>query len=238
MKSRGRKKVLYPEAEIKNIVKQYLQLEHSVGKIKYKSVFLFAKQLYQSEQIPYELSEDFWRKPERQGTQIIDELNKIMFTTTKSDNDNFEVISTSDIINQYSTDTSSIKKRIITSLKVNEYGYRNLIKKYKKILNKEKQYQDEIKMWKEKYEDALSKSRIYEEVLFQWANASSSRDIKLINTITTGKTRSKVVEQLFKEMFNEEPNAPYQNINKDDENKNNIIELVPKSNTLIEDLDL
>lgn len=240
MKSRGRKKVLHPEQDVINIVKKYLETEQPIGKIKYIAVFKFAKKLYLDKESLYDLSEDFWRKDDRQGKKIIDGLNDIRNTVARTDKDYFEVVPTSNIVNELSNDFPSIKKKIIARLKSNEHGYRRLIEKYKNLLNKEQKLKDEIEHWKTKYHESVEKNNIYEQVLFQWANISSARDLKLINTITTGKTRSKVVEQLLTDMFNEDSNAAYKNINKTSEEiNNNIIELRARpKNTLIEDLDL
>lgn len=239
MKSRGRKPDIHPQAEIENLVKRYIEEKQPIGKIKYKEVYLFVKELYISRETDYKLSDDFWRKPDRQGRKIIDSINDIRAAITKTDKNSFEVISTSSVVNEFSKDIPSIKKRIIARLKANEYGYRNLIEKYKKLVQKEDRYKQEIEDWKSKYEEAKFKNTAYEQVLFQWANISSTRDLKLINTITTGKTRSKVVEQLFKEIFSEDPNAAYRNINQNEVNKNNVINLTSKpKNSLVEDLDL
>ena len=239
MKSRGRKAIIYPIRDIQKLVERFIEEKQPMGKIKYRDVYLFVKELYMARETDYKLSDDFWRKPDRQGREIIDSINYIRSANAKVNKETYEVISTSAVINEFSTDTPSIKKRIIARLKSNEYGYQRLIDKYKDLLNKEAKYKKEIEDLKEKYKDAKQKNSIYEQVLFQWAHVSSSRDLKLINTITTGKTHSKTVEQLFKRMFSENPNAPYKNINKDDENTNNVVELSPKKkNSLVDDFDL
>lgn len=239
MKSRGRHKKLYPLKDIKNIVELFLE-SHPSGKVKYKEVYEFSKDLYINGKIEYSLSDDFWRKSGRQGRIVIDEINKINDALLQSTKDYFEVVSTTQVIGTLSKDIPSIQKKIIAQLKVNEYGYRSLIGKYKKQISKEESYIKEIELLKKNCEELKEKNSIYEQVLFQWADISSARDIKIINTITTGKSRSKVVEKLLTEMFTDDLNAAYKNINKTLESKDdNIIDLKAKvMNTLIEDLDL
>ncbi|CAK6479703.1 hypothetical protein BFRIG_05421 [Peribacillus frigoritolerans] len=81
-------------------------------------------------------------------------------------------------------------------------------------------------------------NEIYQNVLFQWANLSSVKDLGLINLITTGKTRSATVEQLFKDIFKDQPNKATLGLNADNA-IDNVVALPNKAkNTLIEDLDL
>lgn len=62
-------------------------------------------------------------------------------------------------------------------------------------------------------------------MLFQWADISSKQNIDLIDTITTGKRRNEIVNQLFNDMFSDNPHAAYLNINRQEKNKiNNIID--------------
>lgn len=63
--------------------------------------------------------------------------------------DNFEVISTTDVIERLSQDTPDIKKLIINQLKVNEHGARKLFNHYSHLKTKECELQNEIVELKE-----------------------------------------------------------------------------------------
>ncbi|MGW9607211.1 hypothetical protein ACWGSI_17485, partial [Heyndrickxia sporothermodurans] len=99
-------------------------------------------------------------------------------------------------------------------------------------------------------ENQLLKQRLaeYEELFFQWLDASSHEDIPLINIITTGKSRNNIVQNLFDTMFSENPVRGYEKFEdfrknkRKNQNINTNTSVVPfrdnKRNTLIDDLNL
>ena len=101
-----------------------------------------------------------------------------------------------------------------------------------------------------KQENQLLNKRLaeYEELFFQWLDASSHEDVPLINIITTGKSRNKIVQHLFDTMFSENPVKGYEKFEDFRENKrkkqntNSNTSVVSfkqnKRNTLIDDLNL
>lgn len=239
MKSRGRKPTLYSDDEVNRIITDYLKEHAEVEIIKYRAIYEFSKIKYENGDYKLNLSEDFWRKPERQGRVLIDKLNDQRRRSIDHPTEYHQVISTSDTVNEISSDSAQVKKKLIAKLKVNEIGYKNLIIKYESNSERQQQLLKEFQVLKEEMKDLRSKISIYENVLFQWADISSSKDIKLINTITTGKTRSKVVEQSLAQMFSDNPNNAYKEINTSIESSN-VVQLTNKKkrNTLVEDLDL
>ena len=93
-------------------------------------------------------------------------------------------------------------------------------------------------------DELLNKLNEYEEIFFQWLDASSSKDVPLINAITTGKSRNKIVDRLFETMFSDnllEGYNVFEHYRKHENVKrtpnNNIVQLKEK-NTLVDDLDL
>lgn len=239
MKSRGRKVKYYSENKISKLINDYLKINEPIEIIKYKAIFEFAKTEYALGKSDLNLSEDFWRKPDRQGRIAVDVSNEQRHFSKIHSSDYFEVLSTENTIKELSQDPPHIKKKMISLLKVNEVGYRKLIKKYEHISEKETFSNNEIKELKEEIKNLRSKNEIYEQTLFQWADISSSSDIDLVNVITTGKTRSKIVEELFLDMFTENSNRAFHEINRTKSNSSNVLEIKSnKKNTLVEDLGL
>lgn len=237
MKSRGRKPNLYPKNILLKIIDDFLRNQANVQIIRYKEIFLYALEEYNKGILDFKLSEDFWRKPGRQGKLLVDEINKKRSALIENNNQYIEIISTNDVINRLSQDTPATKKKIINQLKVNEYGYRKISTRYNQLKEKEAKMTQEIVELKAEIVKLKDNNEIYQNVLFQWANLSSVKDLDLRNLITTGKTRSATVEQLFKDIFKEQPNKAILELNTD--NKiDNVVTITKTKNTLIEDLDL
>src|SRR5699024_5256814 len=74
MTKKGRKPIL-TETEAKEIVNSYV-LKHSVSKeLQYIDLHKYCIELYQNQEIPKLPSESFWRKKDRAGRKLIDEVN-------------------------------------------------------------------------------------------------------------------------------------------------------------------
>ncbi|PFH96684.1 hypothetical protein [Bacillus cereus] len=237
MKSRGRKPKIYPKDILLKIIDDFLRNQANVQIIRYKEIFLYALEEYNKGILDFKLSEDFWRKPGRQGKLLVDEINKKRSALIENNNQYIEIISTNDVINRLSQDTPTTKKKIINQLKVNEYGYRKTSTRYNQLKEKEAKMAQEIAELKAEIVNLKDNNEIYQNVLFQWANLSSVKDLDLINLITTGKTRSATVEQLFKDIFKEQPNKAILELNTDN-TIDNVVTITKVKNTLIEDLDL
>ncbi|MBD7938531.1 hypothetical protein H9655_15955 [Cytobacillus sp. Sa5YUA1] len=238
MKSRGRKPKLYPKDILLKIIDDFLKAHVNVQIIKYKEIFSYALEEYNNGILNFKLSEDFWRKPGRQGKLLIDEINKKRSALIDNNNQFIGIISTNDVINRFSQDTPATKKKVINQLKVNEYGFRRISTRYNQLKEKEAKMTQEIIDLKAEIVNLKNNNEIYQNVLFQWANLSSIKDLGLINLITTGKTRSATVEQLFKDIFKEQPNKAMLELNTENAIEN-VVSLPNKGkNTLIEDLDL
>lgn len=237
MKSRGRKPKIYPKDILLKIIDDFLRNQANVQIIRYKEIFLYALEEYNKGILDFKLSEDFWRKPGRQGKLLVDEINKKRSALIENNDQYIEIISTNDVISRLSQDTPATKKKIINQLKVNEYGYRKISTRYNQLKEKEAKMTKEIAELKAEIVNLKDNNEIYQNVLFQWANLSSVKDLNLINLITTGKTRSATVEQLFKDIFKERPNKAILELNTDN-TIDNVVTITKIKNTLIEDLDL
>ncbi|PEA06152.1 hypothetical protein [Bacillus cereus] len=237
MKSRGRKPKIYPKDILLKIIDDFLKTQENVQIIRYKEIFLYTLEKYNKGVLDFKLSEDFWRKPGRQGKLLVDEINKKRSALIENNKQYIEIISTNDVINRLSQDTPATKKKIINQLKVNEYGYRKISTRYKQIKEKEAKMTQEIVELKAEIAILKDNNEIYQNVLFQWANLSSVKNLDLINLITTGKTRSDTVEQLFKDIFKGQPNKAILELNTDN-TIDNVVTITKTKNTLIEDLDL
>ena len=237
MKSRGRKPKIYPKDILLKIIDDFLRNQANVQIIRYKEIFLYALEEYNKGILDFKLSEDFWRKPGRQGKLLVDEINKKRSALIENNDQYIEIISTNDVISRLSQDTPATKKKIINQLKVNEYGYRKISTRYNQLKEREAKMTKEIAELKAEIVNLKDNNEIYQNVLFQWANLSSVKDLNLINLITTGKTRSAIVEQLFKDIFKERPNKAILELNTDN-TIDNVVTITKTKNTLIEDLDL
>lgn len=242
--ARGRNKKIYNTEIIMAIINKYLEeMANPFLKIEYRPIYEFACNLYKFGQldpsITEELSSDFWRKRERQGRMLVVEVNRLNLLQAKSKTAEFTMVSTKNIVDQYSSDKSAVKKKLIANLQINEHGYLSLQEKYKKQQKKLESIETENKILKEKVQTLKEQNNILVKVMMQWANISSAKDIELVNTITTGKTRTKVVEQLFEDMFTEDPHSAYKNINLPEPKTSNVTKLnVARKNTIIDDYDL
>lgn len=242
--TRGRNKKIYDTEIIMGIINKYLEeMANPFLKIEYRLIYEFACNLYKSDQldasITEELSSDFWRKKERQGRMLVDEVNRLNLLRTNNKETEFTMVSTKNIVEQYSLDKPTIKKKLIAQLQINEHGYLSLQEKYKRQHQKLESFEVENKILIEKVQTLKEQNNILVKVMMQWANISSAKDIELVNTITTGKTRTKVVEQLFEDMFADDPHRAYKNINLSEPITSNVTKLnVGHKNTIIDDYDL
>lgn len=83
MTKKGRKPIL-TETEAKEIVNSYV-LRHGVSKeIQYIDLHKYCIELYQNQEIPKLPSESFWRKKDRAGRKLIDEVNSACLWQTKN----------------------------------------------------------------------------------------------------------------------------------------------------------
>lgn len=90
MTKKGRKPIL-TETEAKEIVNSYV-LKHGVSKeIQYADLHRYCIELYQNQEIPKLPSESFWRKKDRIGRKLIDEVNSALSHKLERHEKNYEL---------------------------------------------------------------------------------------------------------------------------------------------------
>ncbi|MCZ8533032.1 hypothetical protein [Psychrobacillus psychrodurans] len=90
MSNKGRKPIL-TESEAKEIVNSYV-LKYGISKeIKYINLHNYCVELYQNKEISKLPSESFWRKNDRTGRKLIDEVNSVLSHKLKRHEKNYEL---------------------------------------------------------------------------------------------------------------------------------------------------
>ncbi|WP_075982047.1 hypothetical protein [Bacillus massilinigeriensis] len=249
MSKKGRKPKIYPQEIIDIIIYQYLQLHKNNGLIKYMDIYRFSKELYENGESTYHFSEDFWRKQGRQGREAIDKANEVIeHTVSLSTEEDEKVVDSIDAVNKFFQGKESNKEKLIGAILINENKLKKYIQRNRKITADLANRDKKVTLLEQ--ENQLLKQRLteYEELFFQWLDASSHEDTPLINIITTGKSRNKIVQHLFDTMFSENPVKGYEKFEdfrknkRKEQNTNTNTSVVSfrekKGNTLIEDLNL
>ena len=174
-------------------------------------VFRHSKKMYEHGLCEHLFSEDFWRKPGRQGREAIDQANKIYEYSSSNleETSKIKIVDTVDAVNKLFDGTSKSKEKLIGALIMNENKLKEMVKSSDDLKSK-LVFQNELNSELKRDIKAL-KSRLeeYEDLFFQWLDASSDARVSLVNLIRTGKTRSKVVDKLFESMFTEDPLQGY-----------------------------
>jgi len=237
MSRRGRKPKIYPKEAVDAVIYNFIQENNNTGTLKYMDIFRHSRKMYENGLCEHEFSEDFWRKQGRQGREAIDQANKVYEYSPN-------VLEESNAINKLFDGTSNNKEKLIGALVMNENKLKKIIKKNEDLKLK-LDAQNEVNNGLEQDVRALkSKLEQYEELFFQWLDASSDDRVPLLNLIRTGKTRNKVVENLFRTMFSDEPLKGFEEFEHFRQKKRESIPTTDKvvefkaKNTLIEDLDL
>lgn len=199
METRGRKPKIYPNEEIQNILYRYTQEENASGWIKYSEMYRFAKKLYENGEIPYLLSEDYWRRDGRQGKEIIDKVNKIYESTlvSKKTSKSDIYVDTEECVNKFFTGKPSDKRRLIEALKINEKKARD----YNDLLDRVDALKASVEVLTSDKKSLEKLIGEYQSILFSWFNSSNKSDIPLINLITTGSSRHPIIDMFFETAF-------------------------------------
>jgi hypothetical protein len=198
LKRRGRKPKVYPVEVIEGIIIKYKEVNPNSKILKYLEMHRFSEELFINGKISIKFSEDFWRKPGRQGKDIIDKTNQLYLSTVVSKKENAEqIISTEEVLNKIDFSSHKNKKEIITMLKINEYQ----AKKYIELIKKYDYLQSENEQLREKLEESAKRNGIYQKIIFSWMSASYASSNQIINMIDTGKKKGPIVEHSFNNMF-------------------------------------
>lgn len=223
------------------------------GLIKYLDVYRYSLKMFEQGKIPYKFSEDFWRKSGRQGREAIDKANEIyeytLFSNDEADNE--KIIDTIDTLDKFFQGNKTNRDKIQGAMLINENKLKKYIQKFRTLTERLNKRDKEIIDLKQKDSELQERLKEYEEIFFQWLDASSNKNVPLLNLVTTGKTRSPIVDRLFQSMFTDDPLKGYEQFEKYRRNqsqgtsqqeqtklpKNNVYPLA-KKNSLVVDLDL
>lgn len=246
MSKRGRKPKVYPKEDIAAILYDFIEKNEFTGTLKYMEVFRHNQKMHENGICEHLFSEDFWRKPGRQGREAIDQANKVYEYSSNSlkSTNRIKIVDTVDAVNKLYDGTPRGKEKLIGALIINENKLKE-INKSNESLRSKLEVQIELNS-KLKQDKKVLKSRLeeYEELFFQWLDASSDDSVPLINLIRTGKTRTRVVDNLFATMFADDPLRGYDEFesykrkNKVPSSSNENLIKFKSKNTLIDDLGL
>lgn len=90
MTKKGRKPIL-TETEAKEVINSYI-LRHGVSQeIKYRDLHNYCVELYQNQELPKLPSESFWRKKDRIGRKLLDEVNSALSHKLERHEKNYEM---------------------------------------------------------------------------------------------------------------------------------------------------
>lgn len=191
------------KATVDKIIALYREQVQPRGLISYNSIYKFAEELYETKQIEYRLKEHFWKKGH--GRDLIDKANKVIqvVATNKEQSDKNKIVDTVDAVDKLFTGKAVDKRKLIASLKRNEDNllrFQNENEKLQKRLEKTKA---EIQELKEKNKTKSETIKELESLFFSWLEASDDGNNSLVNLISTGQSRTSVVDEFFKSAFSD-----------------------------------
>lgn len=204
------------------------------GEIEYSNVRDFALELYNkkhpifTEKLYYQLvdsstgelsdkiykniklSDDFWRKPQYQGRQMIDEANKLLSKTAAKPSKRQSIIPNTDFLVE--TNKSNIPQ-LKLQLKPLEEQLRSNIRLIEKLEGKIRELETVISSLKEEKLDLKKKIDALQDSLHKFFEWSAASDIPLKNQLNTGKGRMKHVEAALKAAFSGDPSSFFHKFN-------------------------
>ncbi|WP_375089157.1 hypothetical protein ACDZ29_25570 [Peribacillus sp. RS7] len=239
----GRNRDIYPEQIIKNIILKCAEDEAIVGEIPYSQVRDFAYKLFYDGKLPKDifrkkLSDDFWRKKDRQGCQILKEINDARMDSVKEGKE-LMIVKTEREVNNLFIGQLKDKKRLIQRLKINEYAASKLNEEKKILKNKIKKIEVDMDLLIKEKEKLKVKNQELQLLLFQFMEYSKKKGFPVENIYNTGKTRTEPVSGILRSVFSSNPmlGFEFENYIKD-KKESNVIELkareVKKSSALDE----
>jgi hypothetical protein len=214
---------------IQKIISLYLEETKINGEIEYSSVRDFALELYNqnhtifTEDLYYQLvdsstgelsdkkiykntklSDDFWRKPQYQGRQLIDETNKLLSKTASKPSKRQSIIPNTDyLVESNKTNLPLLKLQ----LKPLEEQLKSNLQLINKLEGKICDLQNNILTLKREKLDLKKKNDALQELLYQFFELSASSDTPLKDQLNIGKGRMKHVETALKVAFSGDPSA-------------------------------
>src|SRR5690625_4677942 len=176
MTKKGRKPIL-TEYEAKEIVNSYV-LKHGVSKeIKYIDLHNYCIELYQNKEISKLPSESFWRKKDRTGRKLIDEVNSALSHKLERHEKNHELQSLINLI-----DNKITNKELKTTLFNELESKQNKVEQLEKELNTK---EESILSLKTSHEDLKTLNKQQQELISQvfhyFLNKSSHENLNFFD---------------------------------------------------------
>lgn len=162
MSKKGRKPIL-TETEAKSIVNSYV-LKYGVSKeIKYIEIHNFCVEQYENQKISKVPSESFWRKKDRIGRKLIDEVNSALTHQVKKQDKNYDIQNILDFID-IKISNKELKTALFNTIKSKqtkiEQLEKELIIKEESILSL-KESREKLKKVNKQQQDLISQTFHY-----------------------------------------------------------------------------
>ncbi|MFC3767673.1 hypothetical protein [Paenibacillus sp. GCM10012303] len=224
---------MYAKDVIQEIISLYLDEYKINGEIEYSNVRDFALELYNkkhpifTEKLYYQLvdsstgelsektykniklSDDFWRKPQYQGRQMIDEANKLLSKTAAKPSKRQLIIPNTDYLVE--TNKSNIHQ-LKLQLKPLEEQLRSHIRLIEKLERQISELERLTSSLKEEKLDLKKKNDALQDSLHKFFEWSAASDIPFKNQLNTGKGRMKHVEAALRTAFSGDPSSFFSRI--------------------------
>jgi hypothetical protein len=210
-KGAGRKKKLYNEQVILNLIYNCIDEKKIVGKVKYQEVYPYCLELYENKRVDFKLSEDYWRKPGRQGYEILKQVNSVATEDVEIDEEDIvSVVNTEDAINKLYDGKEANKKKLLNMLNLNEVNLRRYIKECKKLNNKIDILEEKFIIKNQDVQEWKNKAEELQRQLFLILEYSESKNFPIVNLLNTGETRIEPVNKQLETLFGDNPTIGYE----------------------------
>lgn len=221
---------IYAEGIIDEIIHRYIKSNNITGEIEYSGIRDFAIDLWNnkdplfttemyyqlidlktgkvSEKIykNIKLSDDFWRKPQYQGRQKIDAINKLLSeTVSKANNVEQRIPKIDAIIEMNKNNPNQLKLH----LKQFEELIKSSLSREKKLEKRVEELLENISGIKKEKKQIEQHNEALQDTLFKLFEYSYSKEVPLENQLNIGKGRSKMVERALRDAFSGDPSAFY-----------------------------
>ncbi|BCC18524.1 TPA: hypothetical protein ACLE2C_003579 [Bacillus paranthracis] len=210
-KGAGRKKALYDEQVILDLIYSCIEEKKIIGQVKYQIVHPYCLGLYEEKKINFKLSEDYWRKPGRQGTELLTKVNRVVIDQVEVDkHDIVNVVNTEDAINKLYDGKRENKKKLLDTLKLNEVKLKKYINECKRLENKVDMLGKDLILKKQDAQEWKNKAEELQRQLFLIMEYSASENFPIVNILNTGRTRTEAVTKQLESLFGDNPTIGYE----------------------------
>ncbi|WP_430476951.1 hypothetical protein [Bacillus cereus] len=211
VKGAGRKPKVYEEQVILNLIYSCIKEMKVVGRTKWQVVYPYCLKLYEDKKIDFKLSEDFWRKPDRQGTLLLKKINAVVEEEVEVDErDIVSVVNTEDAINKLYDGKESNKKKLVDMLRLNEVKLKKYIEECRRLNNKVNKLKEDLETKKNEAQEWKDKFEELQRTMFLLMEYSESKNFPIVNILNTGKAKTEAVAKQLESLFLENPIVGYE----------------------------